>query len=96
MDLPEHWFPIEDAEVGRALETELRRECKPGHPLFGVPVAASARRRDQDDVLFEFRDKSGRLAQVHLTYAGEREKPPFPWTILFENIEAWVTSLGEE
>jgi hypothetical protein len=78
------------------MEAELRRELKPGNPLFGLPVAAVARRYDQDDVLFELLDGSGRVAQVHLTWVGESERPPWPGTKLFESLTKWAASVREE
>ena len=84
------WFAIEPPEDGHAVEAELRRELKPGHPLFGVPLAAIGRRYDRDDVLVEFRDGSRRVAVVHLTWAGERERPPWPATACFESFAAWL------
>jgi hypothetical protein len=93
---PHPFSPIAYADDKPAFEAELRREVKPGHPLFGLPVAAVGRRYDQDDVLFELLDGSGRVAQVHLTWAGERERPPWPGTALFDSFAAWVESVNEE
>ena len=53
---PAPFAPFEYLEDRSAFEAELRREVKPGHALFGVPVAALARRYDQADVLFELLD----------------------------------------
>jgi hypothetical protein len=95
-----HWpypfSPVAHPEDKLALEAELRRELKAGHPLFGLPVAAIGRRYDQDDVLFEILDGSGRVAEVHLTWAGEREKPPWPGTVLFDSFAEWVETVREE
>jgi hypothetical protein len=78
------------------LEAELRRELKPGHPLYGLPVAAIGRHQAQDDVLFELLDGSGRFAAVHLTWAGEKEKPPWPGTALFHSFAEWAESVRDE
>lgn len=72
------------------MEVELQKELKEGHPLFGLPVAAVAERRGSDDVLFEILDGTGRFADVHLTWAGEREKPPWPVFSVFGNVAEWV------
>jgi len=87
---------IEYAEDKTAFEAELLRESKPGHALFGIPVAAIGRRYDQDDVLFELLDGSGRVAEVHLTWTGERERPPWPGTTLFASFEDWAESVRDE
>jgi hypothetical protein len=50
VEWPYPFSPIEHPEDKPAFEAELRRELKPGHPLFGLPVAAIGRRYDQDDV----------------------------------------------
>jgi hypothetical protein len=53
-----------------------------------VKVKAIACRRDQDEVLFQLLDGSGRVAVVHLTYAG-RGTSQWPRATLFANMEAW-------
>jgi hypothetical protein len=95
VEWPIPFSPIERAEDSSAFEAELRRELKPGHPLFRLRVAAIGRRYDQDDVLFELLDGSGRVAEVHLTWVGEKEKPPWPRTELFDNFGAWAESVEE-
>jgi predicted trehalose synthase len=96
VEWPYPFSAIEHADDKSAFEAELRREVKPGHPLFELPVAAIGRRYDQDDVLFEVNDGSGRVAEVHLTWAGEREQPPWPGTALFASFAEWVKSVKEE
>ena len=90
MEWPHPFSRIEHPEERLAFEAELRRELKPGNPLFGLPVAATGRRYDQDDVLFQLLDGTGRVAEVHLTWAGERERPPWPGTALFDSFAGWV------
>lgn len=95
VEWPFPWSPIEfDDKLN--FEAELLRELKPEHPLFGVPVSALGRRYDHDDVLFGLQDGSGRIAEVHLSWAGERENPPWPDTSLFESFAAWVEVVREE
>jgi hypothetical protein len=97
MEWPYPFSPIDDQpKVGPVFEDELRRELKTGHVLFGLPVQAIGRRYDQDDVLFRLLDGSGRVAEVHLSYAGERERPPWPETALFDTFAQWIESVKEE
>jgi predicted trehalose synthase len=93
---PNPFSSIEYAEDKAAFEAELLHELKPGHSLFGIPVSASGRRYDQDDVLFEILDGSGRVAEVHLTWAGERERPPWPGAALFASFEDWAEAVRHE
>jgi hypothetical protein len=96
VEWPYPFSPIEFPDAKLAFETELLRELKPGHPLFGIPISAIGRRYDQDDVLFELLDGSGRVAEVHLTWARERETPPWPDSSSFENFDDWVESVREK
>jgi hypothetical protein len=94
VDWPAPFSPLDDPEQKAGLEDELRREVKPGHLLFGVPVRALGRRGDQDDVLFELLDGTGRVAEVHLSWAGEAERPPCPFTEIHSDFAAWVGSFN--
>jgi hypothetical protein len=86
------WYPVEDAEREN-LEGELRREIAPGHTLFGIPVVAIGRRKDQDDVLFRLRDGTDRLAVVHLAWpTASAEVPPCPSAKFYEDLAAWMQS----
>jgi hypothetical protein len=96
VEWPYPFSSIEHPQDKRALEAELTRELKPGHPLFGLWAAAIGRRHDQDDVVFELLDGSNRIAEVHLTWSGNNEKPPWPGTTLFENFPAWVEAVKAE
>jgi hypothetical protein len=71
-------------------EREMRAELGPGHPLFGVPVAAIGKHDGSDDVLFQVLDGSGRVAVVHLTWATHPEPPPWPRTTFFDGLEAFA------
>lgn len=85
---PPPWQPVTDPSMRRELLAELHKELPAGHVLAGVSLEAVARRPDRDDVLFEFRDASGRVAVVHLTHAGNRESDAaFPTTRMFA---AWT------
>lgn len=72
-----------------AFEHELDRELSPGHPLFGITVAAIGKRDGTDDVLFRLDDGTGRVAVVHLTYCNQPESPPWPSCILFHDLQVW-------
>jgi hypothetical protein len=54
-----------------------------------VPVAALAKRNDADDVLFELRDGTGRVAVMHLTFQ-HPGRPPWPQTTIFASLETWA------
>lgn len=60
-----------------SLAAELGRELKPGHRLYGVECTVIARAYPQDDIIVS--TESG-AAVVHLTWAGDRETPPYPGT----------------
>ena len=96
MEWPFPFGPIELEQDKLGLEAELRRELKSGHPLFDLPIKAIGRRFDQDDVLFEILDGSDRVAQVHLTWAGDKEKPPWPDHAIFNSFDEWVEWVKEE
>jgi len=82
------------AELGpdfaATFERVLAREVAPGHPLYGVPVAAVGKHGGTDDVLFRLLDGSRRVAVVHLTWTrSPPERPPWPITSLFANTQAF-------
>lgn len=87
----EPWVAV-SPEERYLLETELRKELQAGHALSGVAVAAVARRRDNDDVLFAVQSERGEYAQVHLTWAGrpDRISPKWPSTSFFRTWEEFV------
>lgn len=91
-----HPFASLGKDKSTPFEAELARELKPGHPLFGIPVSAIGRRFDQDEFLFALLDGTGRVAEVHLTLAGERERPPWPSTVLFDGFDAWADAVRGE
>jgi hypothetical protein len=73
------------------MERELRRELAAGHPLFGLPARALARRRDCDGVLFAVEDGSGRVAVVHLTWTpSPDERPRWPSTAVSPSLAVWA------
>ena len=66
----------------------LRSEVDKGHELHGVEVTAIARSTYTDDVLYQLED--GRVAEVHLTWSGHRERPPWPDCTIYANIGDWA------
>lgn len=94
MTWPPHWESLEES-VRIALEAELQKELQIGHSLYGVPVMAIGRRDNQDDVLFQVLDGSGRVADIHLTFEGKGAVSPCPWIGFCGNFNAWAASIGE-
>ena len=70
----------------------MKREVKPGHPLYQVDVKAVAKRLDCDDVLYSLFKHSSAFAVVHLTYAISEVSPKWPHTRLFNSLEDWIES----
>jgi hypothetical protein len=79
----EGWSSIDDAGTARNLEAERARELSPTHPRFNVRVTAIGLGTESDDVLFLLLDRSGRLANVHLTWRQGPEPPPWPHTMFY-------------
>ncbi len=75
MNLPAQWVPI-DPDTSARFEDEYAVEIAKGHPLYGVPVKAIAKRRDCDDVLFSVLRHLCEYVVVHLTWSGKEEPPP--------------------
>jgi len=76
-----------------SLTTELLRELKPGHELFGCQFKIVGRRWSQDDILVVVDEHDG-FASVHLTYAAD-EVPPYPRTAWYPSIEAAVEAMSD-
>ena len=70
-----------EARMRKAITNELRREVGAGHPLAGGQATVVARCTACDDVVMALTD--GRLAVVHLTWSGRRERSPWPSTTVF-------------
>ena len=69
------WRAIPDPDLARAFEDELAREVTAPHPLAGLAATALGQHAGNDDVVFALGD--GRFAEVHLTWAGTAEAPPW-------------------
>ena len=69
-------------------ESELSKELRPDHHLFGSHCAAVALRQDCDDVLFQTDSDKGCLVIVHLTWIGKPDQyPDWPSTRFFDSWE---------
>ena len=86
----EPWHAITDADLAYALLEELKRELAADHPLAGVPVIVLGQNSRNDDILLELKDGSRRFAEVHLTWAGKKELPPWPFAAFFDSASDWV------
>jgi hypothetical protein len=86
----EPWRPIEDPDLGKVYEDELARELAANHQLAGLPLKAIGQHTRVDDFLFRVDDGSGRLALARLTWAGKRETPPFPKSMIFASVQDWI------
>jgi hypothetical protein len=69
---PTQWELI-DPDASGPFEDEYAIEIAKGHPLYGVPVKAIARRKDCDDVLFRLLRHLCEYTVVHLTWSGKEE-----------------------
>jgi len=69
---PPQWELIASDESG-PFEDEYAIEIAKGHPLYGVPVKAIARRKDCDDVLFRLLRHLCTYVVVHLTWSKKEE-----------------------
>jgi len=67
------------------MSVELKKEVKKGHSLYGLNFEAYAVCYRNDDVLFKL--SNGKVAIVHLTWAGKREKPPWPSTSIYASLD---------
>ncbi len=71
------WMPL-SGERARRFEREAIAEIGRGHDLAGLDLTAASTCPGCDDVLFRLPDAS--FAIVHLTWSGNRERPPWPQT----------------
>jgi hypothetical protein len=85
--LLEHWQAV-SGEEAEGLVRLLQSEVGKGHELYGVEVTAIARSTYTDDVLYQLAD--GRVSEVHLTWSGHREKPPWPDSSVYTDIGEWL------
>jgi len=69
MELPEPWIGISEADAER-YEDEYAVEIEKGHPLYGVPVRAVAKRDDTGEILFRLLRHLCEYASVALTWSG--------------------------
>jgi hypothetical protein len=55
-----------------------------------MPVRAIGKQPGSDDVLFEILDGSGRVADVHLTWAARSHESPWPLCGIWPSLDAWA------
>jgi hypothetical protein len=77
-----------EPEPAAAFLRELQLELAPDHPLHGTKLTGIAHSRAGDDVLFQMEDR--RVAQVHLTWSGRPEQPPWPNHDVYDFIQEWA------
>jgi hypothetical protein len=68
---------------------QLELEVSQGHPLFGLPTKLIAK-GNGDDALFSIEDGSERIAAVHLTWVQKQQRPPYPVTQVYLNIQQFI------
>jgi cation diffusion facilitator CzcD-associated flavoprotein CzcO len=64
-----------------------------GHPLHGQPVAVIGKSEASDDIVIEL--AAGGWAQVHLTWKGGAETPPWPKTKFYDTVQDLERDLHE-
>jgi hypothetical protein len=80
------WEPLPSDQAG-SFQAEIERELTPGHLLHGVVLHAIAHSRRADEVLFQLED--GRVAEVHLTWSRQYERPPWPVHQIYSSLNEW-------
>jgi hypothetical protein len=94
MEWLDPWWATDDSDEAfhDTFRRQLEREVSPGHCLYQVPVRLMAR-GNGDDALFRILDGSGRVAEVHLTWSGSPQTPPWPRSAIYDSLEAWVEAV---
>jgi hypothetical protein len=82
--------PWEEFVPGQAAAflREIQIELSPGHPLHGIKLTPIAHSVRADDALFQLED--GRVVEVHLTWSGRAQQPPWPGHQVYETLDDWV------
>lgn len=91
MEWHDPWWPTESqsAEFLDTFRRQLELEVPPDHILYGLPIRLIAR-GEGDDTLFALLDGSNRVAMVHLTWAKQQERLPWPATTVFPSLQDWA------
>jgi hypothetical protein len=87
------WEPLPSDQAAAVL-AEIERELTPGHTLHGIVLHAIAHSCRADEVLFQLKD--GRVAEVHLTWSRQREKPPWPTHRSYASLHEWQQAMIRE
>lgn len=82
--------PWEEFRTGQAdaFLLELSREVSPEHPLSDLQLDPLEHSGAADDALFATQD--GRVVEVHLTWSGRAEQPPWPKHRFYSNVGEWI------
>lgn len=82
--------PWEEFGLGQADDflLELSRELSPGHPLHDLTLQPLGLSRAADDALFAMQD--GRVVEVHFTWSGKAERPPWPSHRFYSSVNQWI------
>jgi hypothetical protein len=92
---PEDWHDFGADDHDKApFESELSREVREGHELFGLALNVVSRRFAQDDILVTTPGRP-EVASVHLTWTKGDEIPPRPRTNWHGSIEEAKDSLDD-
>jgi hypothetical protein len=84
------WEVVSDANATK-LRQELALELSDDHPLLGMKLEAVARSVATDDVVFRLPDE--RFVQVHLTWIGKADCPPWPVHCVYANFAEWAEAV---
>jgi hypothetical protein len=90
MEWLDPWWSTENHtdELHESFRKQLEREVPPGHVMYQVSAKLIAR-GNGDDALFKILDGTGRVADVHLTWARVQERLPWPITTIYASLEEW-------
>ncbi len=86
---PEAWRAITSVSEMQYTLAELKCELSLGHPLPDLCLRPIARHVTYNVVLFAIEDGSSPVASVHLSWSLKPEKPPWPYSLIFDSILEW-------
>jgi hypothetical protein len=90
IDFLEPWCDFVPGQA-EAFLREFKNELAPDHPLYSVELRPLGHSGASDDAIFEAED--GRIIQVHLTWTGKTEKPPWPQFRAYASIAEWIQAV---
>jgi hypothetical protein len=94
----EPWWSVDKmpAEARDGYVRQLKRELSSMHPMYEMQTRLIGKKNDNDDALFEILDGTGRVAVVHLTWATQEVKYPWPSTTFFSSLDEFVEKRMKE